>query len=49
MRKFVKTMETSENHLFKARLTDIPIDAIPDDLLDPQPEFSLSGRSLNIA
>ena len=30
MRDFIAMVEKSDNHLFKGKLTDIPIDAIPD-------------------
>lgn len=30
MRKFIETVEKSDNHIFKAQLTDIPIDLIPE-------------------
>ena len=34
MRKFVEVVENSEDHFFKKQLTDIPIDEIPDSILD---------------
>ena len=40
MRKFAESVEGSENNLFKCRLMDIPIDAIPENLLETQPQFS---------
>lgn len=37
MRKFVETVEKSDNHIFKRQLTDIPIEEIPADLVaEPQ-------------
>lgn len=35
MRKFIEAAETTEGHLFKAQLSDVPIDDIPEEMLAP--------------
>jgi hypothetical protein len=35
MRHFIATIEKSDNHQFKGKLTDIPIDALPASVTAP--------------
>ena len=36
MRNFIEKVESSDNHIFKQQLTDIPVDELPD-VLQPEP------------
>jgi hypothetical protein len=35
MRKYIEAVENTDGHLLKDQLTAVPIDAIPEEMLEP--------------
>jgi hypothetical protein len=35
MRQYIAAAENTEGHLLKGQLTDVPIDSIPEDVMEP--------------
>jgi hypothetical protein len=44
MRQYIETVEKTENHVFRSRLTSIPIDDLPG--LKPEDVAGLTGSML---